>query len=109
DLFAIDLAFPARLWAHGFVRIVGGWVAAVATGASQAFLCVYVLAELLLAHAQGIRQGGVTIQAGVLGLPITLSVTLPATQARCEHYEAGQSDMGGAQRPELISQEGHKH
>src|SRR5271157_4277318 len=61
DLLAIDFAFPARLSAHGFVWIVAGWVAAVATGASQTLLCVYVLAELLLAHSQGIRQGGVTI------------------------------------------------
>ena len=109
DLFAIDLAFPARLSAHGFVCIVGGWVAAVATGASQALLCVYVLAELLLGHSQGIGQGGVTVQAGVLGLPRTLPITLPAAQARCQHDEAGQPDMGGAERSELISQEGHKH
>ena len=101
DLLAIDLAFPARLSAHGLVWIVAGWVAPVATGASQILLCVYVLAELLLAHSQGIRQGGVTIQAGVRGLPIT--------QARCEHDEAGQPDMGCAERSELISQEGHKH
>ena len=82
DLLAIDLAFPPRLSAHGFVGIVAGWVASVATGASQTLLCVYVLAELLLAHAQGIRQGGVAIQAGVRGLSIT--------QARCEHDETGQ-------------------
>jgi hypothetical protein len=38
DLLAIDLAFPTRLPAHGFVGIVAGWVASVATGASQALL-----------------------------------------------------------------------
>ena len=43
-----------------------------------------VLAELLLAHSQGFRQGGVAIQAGVRGLPIC--------QARCEHDEAGQHE-----------------
>ncbi len=101
DLLAINLAFPTRLPAHGFVWIVAGWVAPVATGASQTLLCVYVLAELLLAHSQGIRQGGVTIQAGVRGLPVP--------QARCEHDECGQPDMGRAEQPELISQEGHKH
>jgi hypothetical protein len=85
DLLALDLAFPARLSAHGFIWIVAGWVAPVATGASQTLLCVYVLAEFLLAHSQGIRQGGVTIQAGVRGLPINLSTT----QARCEDDEAG--------------------
>ena len=102
DLLVVDLAFPARLSAHGFVWIVAGWVAPVATGASQTLLCVDVLAELLLAHSQGIRQGGVTIQAGVRGLPIT--------QARCEHDEAGQPDIAGrAERSEPISQDGHKH
>src|SRR5450756_947637 len=104
DLLALDLAFPARLSAHGFVWIVAGWVAPVATSASQTLLCVYVLAELLLGHSQGIRQGGVTIQAGVRGLPITLS----ATQARCEDDEGGQHAMGCADRSELISPEGHK-
>ena len=98
DLLAIDLALPTGLSAHGLVGIVAGGVASVATGASQTLLCVYVLAELLLAHPQGIRQGGVTIQAGVLGLPIT--------QARCEHDEAGQPDIAGcAERSELISQD----
>jgi hypothetical protein len=102
DLLAINLAFPPRLSAHGFVWIVAGWVAAVAAGASQTLLCVYILAELLLAHPQGIRQGRVTIQAGVPGLPIT--------QARCEHDEAGQSDIAGcAERPQPISQDSHKH
>src|SRR6266567_2825068 len=51
DLLAIDLAFPARLSAHGFVWIVAGGVAAMASGASQTLLCVDVLAELLLAHS----------------------------------------------------------
>jgi hypothetical protein len=69
----------------------------VATGASQALLRVYVLAELLLANAQGIRQGGVTIQAGVFALPIT--------QARCEHDDPASPAYGRAERPELISQE----
>src|SRR5271157_5484032 len=46
DLLTIDLTFPARLSAHGFVWIVAGWVAAVATGAGQTLLCVYILAEL---------------------------------------------------------------
>ena len=102
DLLVVDLAFPARLSAHGFVWIVAGWVASVATGASQTLLRVDILAELLLAHSQGIRQGGVTIQAGVRGLPIT--------QARCEHDEAGQPDIAGrAERSEPISQDGHKH
>ncbi len=105
NLLAINLALPPGLWAHGFVWIVAGWVASVAAGASQTLLCVYVLAELLLGYSQGIRQGGVTIQAGVFGLPITL----PATQARCEHDESRQADMGCAQRTELISQDSHKH
>jgi hypothetical protein len=55
DLLAIDLAFPTRLSAHGFVWIVAGWVTAVAAGTSQTLLCVDVLAELLLGHSQGIR------------------------------------------------------
>jgi hypothetical protein len=38
DLLAINLAFPTRLAAHGFVWIVAGGVASVATGASQALL-----------------------------------------------------------------------
>ena len=50
DLLAFDLAFPSCLAAHGFVWIVAGCVASVATGAGQTFLCVYILAELLLAH-----------------------------------------------------------
>src|SRR5438093_648967 len=58
DLLAIDLAFPAGFPAHGVVWIVAGWVASVATGAGQTLLCVYVLAELLLAHSQGFRQCG---------------------------------------------------
>jgi hypothetical protein len=70
DLLVIDPAFPTSLSAHGFVWIVAGGVASVATGASQTLLRMYVLAELLLAHSQGIRQGGMTIQAGVLGLPV---------------------------------------
>src|SRR6266545_1537897 len=69
NLFAINLAFPPRLPAHGLFWIVAGGVTSVATGASQTFLCVYVLSELLLAHSQRIRQGGMTIQAGVLGCP----------------------------------------
>src|SRR5271167_5197898 len=102
DLLAINLALPPSLSAHGFVWVVGGWVASVATGASQTLLCVYVLAELLLGHSQGIRQGGVTIQAGVRGLPVA--------QARCEHDEAGQPGIAGcAEGPELISQDSHKH
>src|SRR5208337_2639428 len=105
DLLAINLAFPSCLSAHGLVGIVAGWVAPVATGTSQTLLCVDVLAELFLSHPQGIRQGGVTIEAGVRGLPITLS----ANQAGCEHDEAGQSDIAGyAERSKLISQEGHK-
>jgi hypothetical protein len=87
DLLAINLAFPTRLSAHGFAWIVAGWVASVATGARQTLLRVYVLAELLLTHSQGIRQCGVTIQARVRGLPIT--------QARCEHDEAGQPHIAG--------------
>src|SRR5208337_550109 len=71
DLLVIDLAFPARLSAHGIVWIVAGWVTSVTTGASQTLLRVYVLAEFLLGHAKGIRQGGVAVQAGVRGLPIT--------------------------------------
>jgi hypothetical protein len=102
DPLAINLALPTRLSAHGFVWIVAGWVTAVATGASQSHLRVDVLAELLLAYSEGIRQGGVTIQAGVLGLPIT--------QARCERDEAGQPNKAGyAERSELISQDSHKH
>ena len=74
--------------------------------ALPAVLCVYVLAELLLAHSQRIRQGGVTIQAGVRDLPMTL----PITQARCQDDEPGQPDIAGcAERSDLISQEGHKH
>jgi hypothetical protein len=38
DLLASNLAFPACFPAHGFVWIVAGWVASVATGASQALL-----------------------------------------------------------------------
>lgn len=34
NLLVIDLAFPTGLTAHGFVGIVAGWVASVATGAS---------------------------------------------------------------------------
>src|SRR5208282_5915090 len=106
NLLAIDLAFPARLFAHGFVWIVAGGIAAVATGASQTLLCVYILAEFLLGYSQGIGQGGVTLQAGVHGLPITL----PITQARCEHDEAGQRDTAGcAERSKLTSQDSHKH
>src|SRR5450759_26863 len=102
DLLAINLALPPGLSAHGFVWIVAGRVTSVAAGASQTLLCVYVLAELLLGHSQGIRQGGVTIQAGVRGLPIT--------QARCQHDVAGQPDIAGCgERSELISQDSHKH
>jgi len=54
NLPAINLAFPSRLAAHGFVGIVAGGVAAVTTGAGQAFLGVDVLAELILGYAQGI-------------------------------------------------------
>ena len=75
NLLAVNLAFPARLPTHSFVWIVAGGVASVAAGARQTLLCVDVLAELLLAHSQGIGQGGMTIQAGVRGLPMT--------QARC--------------------------
>jgi hypothetical protein len=102
DLLVIDLAFPTRFSAHGFVWIVAGCVAPVATDASQTLLCMYVLAKFLLGHPQKIRQGGVTIQAGVLGLPIT--------KARCEHDEAGQPDATGCtERSEPISQDSHKH
>ena len=102
DLLAIDLTLPPSLSAHGFIWIVAGWVAPVAAGASQTFLRVYVLAELLLAHSQRIRQGGVTIQAGVRSLPVT--------QASCEHDEAVQPDVAGcAERSELISQDSHRH
>ena len=102
DLLAIDLALPAGLAAHGLVWIVAGCVAAVATGAGQALLRVDVLAELLLGDSQRVGQGGVAIQAGVRGLPIT--------QARCEHDEPGQPDRAGcAEPPELISQGSHKH
>jgi len=102
NLLAINLALPASLSAHGFIRIVTGCVASVATGASQTLLCVYVLTEFLLRYPQGIRQSGVTIQAGVRGLPIT--------QAYCEHDEASQSDIVGcAERSELISPDSHKH
>ena len=102
DLLAINLAFPTGLSAHGCVGIVTGWVASVATGASQTLLCVDVLAEFLLAHSQWIRQGGVTIQARVRGLPIT--------QARCKHDDAGQPNIAGCAEPSvLISQDSHKH
>ncbi len=102
NLPAINLAFPPSLSAHCFVWIVAGWVASVAAGASQTRLSVYVLTELLLAHSQGIRQGGVAIQAGVRGLPID--------QARCEHDVAGQPDIAGyAERSELILQDSHRH
>ena len=71
DLLALDLALPARLLAHGLVWIGAGWVATVTTGAGQALLCVYVLAELLLSYSERLRKVGMTIQAGVRGLPIT--------------------------------------
>jgi predicted anti-sigma-YlaC factor YlaD len=70
DLLSIDRALPPSLAAHGFLWIIAGLVAAVATGTSQTLLCMYVLTELLRAHSYGIRQGGVTIQAGVLRLSI---------------------------------------
>jgi hypothetical protein len=57
DLLAINLAFPARFPAHGFIWIVAGGIATVTTGARQTLLCVDVLAEFLLAYSQGIRQG----------------------------------------------------
>jgi len=68
DLFAIDLPFPSLLGAHGLIGIVAGRIASVATDAGQALLCVYVLAEFLRSHAQGVRQRRVAIQAGVLSL-----------------------------------------
>ena len=71
DLLAINLALPTGLSAHGFAWIVTSRIAAVAASAAQAFLGMYVLAELLLADPQRIRQGGVTIEAGVRGLPMT--------------------------------------
>src|SRR6266567_8893320 len=102
NLFAINLAFPPSLAAHGSFWIVAGGVASVAAGTRQTLLCVYVFAEFLLAHSQGIGQGGMTIQAGVLGLP--------EPQARCERYEGGQLDTAGcAGWSELISQDGHRH
>jgi hypothetical protein len=85
DLLAINLAFPTRLPAHGFVWIVAGWVASVATGASQTLLCVYVLAELLRGHSQGIGQCGVAIQAGVLGL---CEAKGAEQQEACQHKPA---------------------
>jgi hypothetical protein len=51
DLLAINLALPPSLAVHGFVWIVAGWVASVATDATQTLLCVDVLAELLLRYA----------------------------------------------------------
>ena len=70
DLLAVDLALPTCFTAHCFIWIVAGWISTVTVGASQALLGVDVLAEFLLGHAQGFRQGGVTIQAGVLSLAI---------------------------------------
>jgi hypothetical protein len=102
DLLAINLALPSSLATHGFVWIVAGCVASVAASTSQTFLCVDVLAKLLLRYAQGVRQGGVTIQAGVRGLSIT--------QARCERDEAGQPGTARyAEWSEFISQDSHKH
>src|SRR5208337_4694891 len=102
DLFAINLPLPSCLAAHGLVGIVAARIAAVTTGASQTLLCVDVLAELLLAHTQGLRQGGVTIQARVRGLSIT--------KGRSKHQEAERHSIAGCAEPsELISQDGHKH
>ena len=55
DLLAIDLALPASLAAHGLIGIVAVGVAAVATGAGQTFLGVYILSELFLADSERLR------------------------------------------------------
>jgi hypothetical protein len=48
NLLAFNLSFPTRLAAHGFVRIIAGWITTVTTGAGQTPLGVDVLAEFLL-------------------------------------------------------------
>jgi hypothetical protein len=70
DLFAIDLALPARLSAHGDVRFVATRVASMTACAGKTFLRVNVLAELLLRHSKRLRKGRVTVEAGVDGLPM---------------------------------------
>src|SRR5437899_1994893 len=73
----------------------------MAASAPKAFLGMYVLAERLLPDPERIGQGRVTIQAGILGLPIP--------QADNQHDEAGQPDMAVcAERSELILPGGHR-
>ena len=87
DVLAVNLALPPGLSAHRLGWIIAGRVTSVAAGASQTLLRVDVLAECLLAYSQGLRQDGVTIQAGIRGLPIT--------QACREHNAASQHDIAG--------------
>ena len=102
DLLAINLALPAGLSAHGFVWIVTSGIAAVAASAAQAFLGMYVLTEFLLADPEQIRQGGVTVQAGILGLPITQ--TDNQHDERCQHQVTACAEWS-----ELILPGGHRH
>ena len=92
NLFAIDLALPSGLAAHGLVGIVAGGVAAMATGAGEALLRVNVLAEFLRSDsAGGPSCAGVAIQAGVHGLPVTRTCR--------KHEQPGQQRQSGQREP----------
>ena len=90
DLFAIDFALESRFFSHGDGWIVAACIASVATGASQTFLRVDVLTELILSNFQRIRQSGVAIQTRVCGV-----CGLPIAKARSEHDLPGQPDKAG--------------
>jgi len=79
-LLAPNFALPPSFRVHRLIGLIARGIAAVATDARQTFLGVNVLTKLLLRNAERVGQGGMTIKAGILGLPIAQG---------CRQHDAG--------------------